>query len=365
MLKGKGRYQGDRLVEEFKAAAAEFEGNEDATLSSSATSCKVFVCAFQVKLNMPVRLRSYTAGDGNELPSISQCTIWEAARATSAAATYFDLMSIGDHHYVDGATGLNNPVEAVLEEARSLWPAEDRFHSGSGKTVLSSTIIDKLENHLSEARKGALAYFYLSFQDKSFQNLRDLKTSILIQIVSRLAMMRARGSFSYIPPSFCRLRQKYYPSTTATAEDLDKVLRDVLGKNEDNFIVIDTLDKCDTLDDRVEVMDFLSDLVQDSKHHLRVFVTSRPEHDIMDGMTNLKVSKTFIPFDTKSVNRDIQKHLSGLIPKAPFNKWDGDIQNEVITGMASFAGLISRFKVWPGSPGSRTFVVHWSGCLRT
>lgn len=30
-------------------------------------------------------------------------------------------MPIGSHHYVDGATGLNNPVEVALEEARSIW----------------------------------------------------------------------------------------------------------------------------------------------------------------------------------------------------------------------------------------------------
>lgn len=52
----------------------------------------------------------------------SQCTIWQAARATSAAATFFDPIQIGNQEYVDGATGFNNPVEVVLEEARAIWP---------------------------------------------------------------------------------------------------------------------------------------------------------------------------------------------------------------------------------------------------
>lgn len=50
------------------------------------------------------------------------CKIWEAARATSAAATFFDPITIGVHNYVDGATGCNNPVEEVLREALSIWP---------------------------------------------------------------------------------------------------------------------------------------------------------------------------------------------------------------------------------------------------
>jgi predicted acylesterase/phospholipase RssA len=80
-----------------------------------------FVCSFAKALNTPVRFRSYII-DGDSRPQrASSCTVWEAARATSAAATFFDPMIIGRQAYVDGATGLNNPVEAVLEEARSIW----------------------------------------------------------------------------------------------------------------------------------------------------------------------------------------------------------------------------------------------------
>ncbi|KAK8104493.1 phospholipase- patatin family protein [Apiospora kogelbergensis] len=43
LWKGKGRYKGDRLVEEFKQAALEFEDNEDATLFSNDAKCKVQV----------------------------------------------------------------------------------------------------------------------------------------------------------------------------------------------------------------------------------------------------------------------------------------------------------------------------------
>lgn len=81
-----------------------------------------FVCAFTKALNTPVRLRSYMTEDSVETLSSTGCRIWEAARATSAAATFFDPIVIGRQKYVDGATGFNNPVEAVLEEAVSIWP---------------------------------------------------------------------------------------------------------------------------------------------------------------------------------------------------------------------------------------------------
>ena len=73
-------------------------------------------------MNTPVRLRSYVTDDSIDSLAGSGCTVWEAARATSAAATFFDPIQIGRQKFVDGATGFNNPVEVVLEETLSVWP---------------------------------------------------------------------------------------------------------------------------------------------------------------------------------------------------------------------------------------------------
>ncbi|KAG5810247.1 hypothetical protein H9Q71_005604 [Fusarium xylarioides] len=49
--------------------------------------------------------------------------IWEAARATSAASSFFDPIQIGKfgQWFTDGATGFNNPVNQVFEEALGIW----------------------------------------------------------------------------------------------------------------------------------------------------------------------------------------------------------------------------------------------------
>jgi predicted acylesterase/phospholipase RssA len=72
-------------------------------------------------LSTPVRLRSYISRNSVDTLSSSGCTIWQAARATSAAVTFFDPIQIGSQQYIDGGTGYNNPVEVVLEEAESIW----------------------------------------------------------------------------------------------------------------------------------------------------------------------------------------------------------------------------------------------------
>lgn len=104
-------------------------------------------------MNTLVNFRSYTADEKAEVSSVVNCKIWEAARATSAAATFFDPITIGLHSYVDGATGSNNPVEEVLHEALSIWSNSlSRIHcivsigtGVPGSTDFGNDLIDVLK----------------------------------------------------------------------------------------------------------------------------------------------------------------------------------------------------------------------------
>jgi len=54
------------------------------------------------------------------------CTIWEAARATTASPTFFKGIEIGRHgskeRFIDGGVGRNNPIAQVFEEAELVFP---------------------------------------------------------------------------------------------------------------------------------------------------------------------------------------------------------------------------------------------------
>ncbi|KAI0451208.1 hypothetical protein F5B21DRAFT_390545 [Xylaria acuta] len=121
-LKAEGAYRGDQLAAEFKKAALAFEGNEDAKLLRQDSPCKAFVCSFEKALNTLKLFRTYATEATRKSVVPNDCMIWEAARATSAASTFFDPVLISQQSYVDGATGFNNPVETVIEEARAIWP---------------------------------------------------------------------------------------------------------------------------------------------------------------------------------------------------------------------------------------------------
>jgi patatin-like phospholipase/acyl hydrolase len=69
--------------------------------------------------NIPVVFRTYPSRETH-----SGCKIWEAARATSAAPTFFKQIEIGRRQpFIDGGLGRNNPSRVVLEEANALFRA--------------------------------------------------------------------------------------------------------------------------------------------------------------------------------------------------------------------------------------------------
>jgi hypothetical protein len=81
-----------------------------------------FVCAknaHNINANIPVLFRTYHSRETH-----SNCKIWEAARATSAAPTFFKRIEIGRKQpFIDGGLGRNNPSQVVLDEAKALFGA--------------------------------------------------------------------------------------------------------------------------------------------------------------------------------------------------------------------------------------------------
>ncbi|KAH9203609.1 phospholipase [Leptodontidium sp. 2 PMI_412] len=132
----KGNIQGRFDSEELEPAMKEVvtgKGLHDDTLlrDVSNDACKTFVCATSKQTSETVCLTSYRSPrGGNDL--LNSVRIWEACRATSAALSFFDSIAVGRYgeEFVDGATGTNNPVWEVWNEAQLMWgpePLESRI----------------------------------------------------------------------------------------------------------------------------------------------------------------------------------------------------------------------------------------------
>ncbi|KAI1130681.1 hypothetical protein F5Y10DRAFT_262831 [Nemania abortiva] len=109
--------------------------------------CKTFVCATSRSSSETTVFSSYYSNRrGNDLRSVAK--IYEVARATSAASSFFDPIIIGGEEFVDGATGANNPIQQMWTEATDTfrngldWILEDNVGClvsiGTGKLPLAA-----------------------------------------------------------------------------------------------------------------------------------------------------------------------------------------------------------------------------------
>jgi predicted acylesterase/phospholipase RssA len=83
------------------------------------------VCATSKETSETVCLTSYRTPRGNS-DLLNSARIWEACRATSAATSFFDPIAVRrfGEEFVDGATGANNPVREVWDQAQLVWGPE-------------------------------------------------------------------------------------------------------------------------------------------------------------------------------------------------------------------------------------------------
>ncbi|KAI4139929.1 MAG: hypothetical protein L6R39_006038 [Caloplaca ligustica] len=121
-----GRFDSTELERAIKQVVTKQGLDEDALLKeTSGGTCKVFVCATSKQTSATVCLTSYKSPRGSS-DLLNSVTIWEACRATSAASSFFDPIAIGRYgeEFVDGATGANNPVWQVWDQAQLIWGPE-------------------------------------------------------------------------------------------------------------------------------------------------------------------------------------------------------------------------------------------------
>ncbi|KJA21133.1 hypothetical protein HYPSUDRAFT_68085 [Hypholoma sublateritium FD-334 SS-4] len=118
---GDGKFKATKLEQAIKSVVNSVTHDAESPLlvqGNQSGACQVFVCAKNAhNMNIPVLFRSYPSYETH-----SGCKIWEAARATSAAPTFFKRIEIGrSQPFVDGGLGCNNPSQMVLKEAYSLF----------------------------------------------------------------------------------------------------------------------------------------------------------------------------------------------------------------------------------------------------
>jgi hypothetical protein len=149
---------------------------------------------------------------------------------------------------------------------------------------------------LRDAGRATLAYFYFDFRDEQKQNIRNVVTSLLIQLSA------------YSKPCCDLIYRLYSSHGKGTQQPSNGLLIDCLKEmltitpQQPIFILMDALDECPddgTPTPREEVLDLLKVLVSLQLPNLHICVTSRPEIDIQTILKPLAVNAISLHEETR------------------------------------------------------------------
>ncbi|KAK2026126.1 purine and uridine phosphorylase, partial [Colletotrichum zoysiae] len=206
------------------------------------------------------------------------------------------------------------------------WKTDERQHlwlygqAGCGKTVLSTTILD----HLEETSPDLTLKFFFDFNNTGNQTLESLLRSLAFQLyraggeaARRLDELFKSNSNGQIQPGMSAL--------SACVESMLKV-------NPRVHIVLDALDECTT---RTQLLTWIRCFASESGIcNTKLIVTGRPEDEFKRDITRLFKENNCMLLDKKAVNEDIHSYVTNELhwrPDFVEKKMPPDILEQILT----------------------------------
>ncbi|KAL7935792.1 ankyrin repeat-containing domain protein [Trichoderma chlorosporum] len=196
--------------------------------------------------------------------------------------------------------------------------------AGSGKSILSSSVIKHLQDRYSGNAMTVLAYFYFSFSDIQKQNVDGMLASLIKQISAHRP---------YIPQSVQRLGHYKHNGGRPDTKTLIEALIDSMEGFSAVYIVIDALDECPMLNDvRKTLLKSLYDMLKKAADSLHILCTSRKEVDI-DKATRPLLSEPWgseidLSIQHEVLDDDIGRYIDFVLADAEYDTWPEDIKKE-------------------------------------
>ncbi|RYN17623.1 hypothetical protein AA0112_g11960 [Alternaria arborescens] len=137
----RGEFSAISLADAIKDIVKKYTGDAEAVFADRTCVKTVVLAVTKVNVSaLPKQFKTYHIED-----DFQDCKIWEVARATSAATTFFKSVSIGRQgiEFIDAGFGHNNPSEVLWGEATKLSPNDERGCIISIGTGLGSVVTIK------------------------------------------------------------------------------------------------------------------------------------------------------------------------------------------------------------------------------
>ena len=170
---------------------------------------------------------------------------------------------------------------------------------GSGKTVLSSTIIQAvIEKHRASGGTRKVAYFYFDYGDQRKQKHQMMLRSLVAQLYAQ-----SPGIPDVLDLVFNKcLHGLHQPSI----DQLFQLMRGLVDKSDDTFILIDALDEFEELDELLEDIETMTRWNLDNLH---ILVTSRDDYQIRQSILPI-AGDAIVSLGNSVVDSDISIYIS-------------------------------------------------------
>ncbi len=193
---------------------------------------------------------------------------------------------------------------------------------GCGKTILSSTVIENLEN---DAATNTILYFYFTFTDTAKQTLEYALRALTSQLYHSKPDIQ-----KYLDACFASHDNgRKQPSVDTLCRILDEMIRQI----GEVWIVLDALDECPSKDRRREALLEWVYNAYTRHQNIHLLATSRPEDDIYSAITRwATTTDNIIPLQKESVQTDISSYIQWEVrSRKGLQRWEGyqKVQQEI------------------------------------
>jgi Cdc6-like AAA superfamily ATPase len=190
--------------------------------------------------------------------------------------------------------------------------------AGSGKTILSSTVVEDLLRHCESGPGIAVAYFYFKLDDVSKKNNTGMLRSLVKQLFER-----GNGESQALTKLFGKGNQR------PTSSQLLSTLHDMMLEFTDTYIVLDALDECEERDDLFKALEEMGSW---KTANIRLLCTSRDEKDIKDSIELIPMAHHHIKLSAAVTKDDIRTYIrERLRTDRTLRRWRGHpkVQEEI------------------------------------